>query len=625
MKFIHAGAASTRGVSVPLVVADILLTAAAWSAALLLRYDGDVPRQAWASHLTFLPVVLLITVIAYGVVGLYSGVLKFASVLEARQILVAQTAVLSVLFPIVWMADRPVPLSVPIMATVLGCGVAGALRFWSRLLRWRLVTESGSAHERLLVVGAGEAGVALAKDVQLHHAARVVGFLDDARGLQHRRVMGVDVHGTLEDLPEVVEATGATRVVLAITHADPSLVRKTANLCGDLGVGLSIVPPSAELLGRQVSLQDVRDIEIADLLGRAQVETDLGVVRDFVAGRRVLITGGGGSIGSELARQVAAAGPASLTLVDHDETHLLDAVAGLGPGAAEQRLCDVRDRSALARLFEQVRPHVVFHAAALKHVPILETHAVQAAHTNVLGTENVVRCSDEAGVHRLVMISTDKAVRPSNVMGTTKLVAEHLALQGSGRVHSCAVRFGNVLGSRGSVVPTFVRQIREGGPVTVTDARMTRYFMSIPEAVRLVLHAAALSEGGEIFMLDMGKPVRIMDLARRMIQLSGQRPGTDVEIRVTSVRPGEKLSEQLSTPEERQRPTSHPSIVALTPVAVPTGVIRSALSQVTRAVHTQDDQAVRDGLALLLAARATVEGDMSQVGAASEVPQGAVS
>ena len=591
----------------PLIAGDILVTTAAWGGAMLLRFDGDVPMPAWLGLLAFLPVVLLVTVAAHAGFGLYSGVLRFASVLEARQVLAAQAVVLAVLALSLLLVERLVPLSVPIVATILNCGMAGATRFWSRLLRWRSLTGKDHDGERLVVIGAGEVGVALAKDVQVHHAAQLVGFVDDDPRLRGLRVLGVRVRGPISELADVIEETAATRAVLAIAHADADLVRRVANLCGDLGTGLSIVPPSSELLGRQVSLQDVRDIEISDLLGRAQVDNSLDTVQDLIRGRRVLVTGGGGSIGSELARQVAAYQPAALTLVDHDETHLFDAVAGI-PGPVRQRLADIRDREALGAVFDQEQPEIVFHAAALKHVPILESHVVEAAHTNVLGTRNVVECAEAVGVQRFVFISTDKAVRPSSVMGATKLVGEHLVLGEARGMATCAVRFGNVLGSRGSVVPTFVRQIRSGGPVTITDARMTRYFMSIPEAVTLVLHAAALSEDREIFMLDMGEPVRIIDLARRMIQLSGQRPGADVEIRVTSIRPGEKLAEELHAPDELQQSTSHPSIVRLEPMPITPGVLRSTVTALERATTSRDHTAARSALQLVLRARAEAVG-----------------
>lgn len=585
--------------SAPLMLADAALVCLSWLIALMLRYDGEPPQEAVSRLMGFLPFVLALTFLMHGVAGLYLGVLRFASVLEARRILAAQCAVFAVVVPLVWATGRPVPLSVPVIATVLCCGAAGALRFWSRLVRWQRLT--GDESERLLVLGAGEAGGALVQAFSTQPTVRVVGLLDDDPGLHGRSVHGARVLGSLADLAEVATRSEASRVVLAIATADPRLVRRLASECGDLGLALSVIPPAAELIGSQVSLQDVRDLEITDLLGRAQIDTDLDEIGQLLRGRRVLITGGGGSIGSELARQVAQFRPSHLVILDHDETHLFDAAAAL-PGRCVQRLVDIRDGQGLALVFNEERPDVVFHAAALKHVPILESHPVQAVATNVLGTRNVLSCARQAGVQRFVQISTDKAVRPSSVMGSTKLACEHLVLA-EGGLTTCAVRFGNVLGSRGSVVPTFIRQIREGGPVTITDGRMTRYFMSIPEAVRLVLHAAALSRGGEIFMLDMGEPVRIHDLATRMIRLSGQRPGADVEVRVTSVRPGEKLDEELHAPEELTHRTSHPSIFRLEPVALPESDLSTAIDAMAAAVHSHDATEARHAIAGLLAAR----------------------
>jgi FlaA1/EpsC-like NDP-sugar epimerase len=297
------------------------------------------------------------------------------------------------------------------------------------------------------------------------------------------------------------------------------------------------------------------------------VDTDFPRIAALLQGRRVLITGAGGSIGSELCRQVARCCPSLLVLLDHDETHLHDVLATLSmPGVPE--LVDVRDAARLSRALRRHRPDVVFHAAAHKHVPMLETAPSEAVMTNIVGTANLIASAEEVGVPRLVLISTDKAVRPSSVMGASKSIAEQLLLTSahrSGRAW-CGVRFGNVLGSRGSVIPTFSQQIQAGGPVIVTDARMTRYFMTIPEAVQLVLQAAAMSQGAELFMLEMGRPVRILDLAHKMIRLSGRRPGTDVEIRIGGVRPGEKLHEELRVPEEALFSTAHPSVLRLEPV-----------------------------------------------------------
>ncbi|MCY7288573.1 MAG: polysaccharide biosynthesis protein, partial [Cryobacterium sp.] len=312
-------------------------------------------------------------------------------------------------------------------------------------------------------------------------------------------------------------------------------------------------------------------LRIEDLLGRAQVETDLVAVRHLLEGRRVLVTGAGGSIGAEIARQVAACSPAHLVLLDHDETHLHDVATTMSfPVVLD--LADIRDADRLSRALVGHRPDIVFHAAAHKHVPILEDYPDEAVRTNILGTDNLLDAAQRAGVSRFVLISTDKAVQPSSVMGASKRMAEFLTVRAAREtgLPYCAVRFGNVLGSRGSVVPTFMRQIEAGGPVTITDARMTRYFMSIPEAVQLVLQAAALSSGGEVFMLDMGEPMRIIDLAKRMIRLSGRRVGTDIEIRVTGTRPGEKLEERLRCDDELPESTAHPSVIRLNPF-VPDG------------------------------------------------------
>ena len=355
------------------------------------------------------------------------------------------------------------------------------------------------------------------------------------------------------------------QAILAVPTAAMADIRRAADLADEARVPLRVLPPVHEIIGGRVQTSAVRDLRIDDLLGRSPVDTDLAAVRALIGGRRVLVTGAGGSIGSEIARQVAECGPAELLLLEHDETHLHELLATLHTTVRSTALlADVRHRDQVIRLFLQHRPEIVFHAAAHKHVPLLEEHPCEAVKTNVMGTRNVVDAAVAAATERLVFVSTDKAVAPSSVMGATKRLGEVMTLAAGGLDrHYCAVRFGNVLGSRGSVIPTFVRQIEAGGPVTVTDARMTRFFMSIPEAVQLVLQAAALSGGSEIFMLEMGEPVRIIELAKRMVRLSGYRPGADIEIRVTGMRPGEKLEEELRTPAEMPTPTEHPSIVAL--------------------------------------------------------------
>ena len=341
------------------------------------------------------------------------------------------------------------------------------------------------------------------------------------------------------------------------------------------------------------AIRQAREPRIEDLLGRTPVPTDLESVRRSLTGHRVLVTGAGGSIGSEICRQVSSLDPALLVLLDHDETHLHDTAATLN-GPCTQALVDIADRGAVLEVFDRYRPEVVFHAAAHKHVPVLEDHPSAAANTNVLGTRNVVDASVAAGASRFVQISTDKAVRPSSVMGASKRLAEQtvLARAPEGAAYS-TVRFGNVLGSRGSVIPTFARQIAQGGPVTVTDPRMTRFFMSVEEAVQLVLQASVLSRGGEIFMLEMGQPVRILDLAERMIRLSGCQVGIDIPIEITGIRPGEKLNEVLSTPDEEVLPTSHPYINRLLPTKADPEVFEAELVKLEGAVGDRDQDAVR--------------------------------
>ncbi|QNN52171.1 polysaccharide biosynthesis protein [Nocardioides mesophilus] len=571
---------------------DAALLSIAWLAAIVLRYDADVPAEAWPGWASLLPLWVGVAVVCTGATGLYSGVWRHASIYEARQILLAHGASVLVVVPIVILRDRPVPLSVPLVAAVLSVGLVGTIRFQPRLV--------GDGHRtgddvvRFVVLGAGSAGVALAEDAQRHgERACVVAFLDDDPALQGRRIRGVRVEGAIDDLPLIVDRLRVSSAILAVPSAGPELVRRVAALAEGSGTVLRVLPRLSDLVDGRVQLSDVRDVEPSDLLGRGQIETDLDAVLSLVQGRRVLVTGAGGSIGSEIARQVARLGAERVALVDHDETHLFDAAAHLPATTAVQHLADIREEAAVRRVFEAERPHIVFHAAAHKHVPLLESHPVEAVQTNVLGTQTVVEAARTSGVEHFVFISTDKAVQPGNVMGATKSLGESIVLQHSGAMTSCVVRFGNVLGSRGSVVPTFVDQIRRGGPVTITDGRMTRYFMSIPEAVRLVVNAAAMADGGEIFLLDMGKPVHILDLAHRLIRLSGRRPGLDVEIRVTGVRPGEKLYEELHTPAELQRPTNHPSIMQLRPMPVPRARLDQLLEKLTAAVAERADDLSR--------------------------------
>ncbi len=577
---------------VALVLLDAVLVVVGYLAMLVIRYELAVPTGAWDGFLLFAAVAVVVHLVMNRLVGLYGPVWQQASIMEAQRILLSGG--MATLLLVVWVlvGDRRIPLSAAVTGGMVATGLMGVLRFQSRLFAFH---RRGAGDEsRVLVVGAGESAGAIMRELarQPDPGVRIVALLDDDPRKVGRWLGDVPIAGTLDELIEVGEAYDAEQVLLAIPSADSTLVRKVADATAELMVPLKVLPGVSELMNGQPHLRDVRDLSIDDLLGRQPISTDLASVKALVHGRRVLVTGGGGSIGSEIVRQVAAYDPARLLVLDRDETHLFDAMAVI-EGRAEPVLLDIRDRAELLQLFRSERPEIVFHAAANKHVPLLEAHPREAAATNVLGTANLVEAAREVGVSRVVFISTDKAVNPSSVMGASKRLGEQLVLASAPEEAAwCAVRFGNVLGSRGSVVPTFMRQIRQGGPVTVTHPEMTRFFMSIPEAVQLVLQAAALSQDREVFMLEMGEAVRIMDLASRMISLAGLRVGTDIEVQVTGLRPGEKLAEELHTTDEAPEPTSHPKIVQLHPSLSSADTLKEALHRIEAVVHERDDAAV---------------------------------
>lgn len=583
-----------------LAMVDVLLVATCFAVVLLIPYDGAVPARAWAGYREFLPRTAALYVGIHAVCGLYHQVWRYAGIEEARRILAGGTIALVAVTGLAELHGQMHP-KVAVSGAVLTTMLVGITRFQARLLGFRRRAVTSGAG--VVVLGANETGARLIRQMRESPqlGLRPVAVLDDHARDHGREVGTVPVAGRICDLPAVARRFAADQAVLAVPDPPRALLRQVSDLAEQAGLALRVLPERPRIEDGPFALPDLRNVSIEDLLGRGQVATDLAAVAALVSGRRVLVTGGGGSIGSEIVRQVARLQPVSLVVLDHDETHLHDTMATLGivPAVAPvSALCDIRDGERVAAVFAQHRPEVVFHAAAHKHVPILEEHANEALRTNVLGTANVVEAADRVGCRSFVLISTDKAVRPRSVMGASKRMAEHLVVTAALRNGRpwCAVRFGNVLGSRGSVVPTFARQIAKGGPVTVTDPRMTRYFMSIPEAVALVLQAAALSEGADLFMLDMGEPVRIMDLARRMIRLAGQRIGEDVELRVTGLRPGEKLHEELSTPEELAAPTSHGSIVRLQPQPLPSDELRDSVRRLVDAGRRGADQEVARGL-----------------------------
>ena len=618
-------AASRIRASIVFILLDSVCVIAGFGLAEVAYFRDRAPAHYWEHFAEFLLVAVVVTLLSNRLFGLYGRMWRHAGSEEARQIVLSSATILCVLIAF-WPVGRSLRVElVPPIVVVVGCMFSaagqGVLRFHSRLFAWQRGSKRMGL--RVAVIGSRDTGAAAIREMLRSPGAGLVpvAVFDDDPRAHGLSVIGVPVVGTLADIPEAASRYTIQQVLLAIPSPAPELVERALLASEKAGVSMKILPGVQDMLNEPAhvaALRQAREPRIEDLLGRTPVPTDLESVRRSLAGHRVLVTGAGGSIGSEICRQVSSLDPALLVLLDHDETHLHDAAATL-TGPCTQALVDVTDRAAVLEAFDRYRPEVVFHAAAHKHVPVLEDHPSAAANTNVLGTRNVVDAAAAAGATRFVQISTDKAVRPSSVMGASKRLAEQMVLLRSpqGAAYS-TVRFGNVLGSRGSVIPTFARQISQGGPVTVTDSRMTRFFMSVEEAVQLVLQASVLSRGGEIFMLEMGQPVRILDLAERMIRLSGCQVGIDIPIEITGIRPGEKLNEVLSTPDEEVLPTSHPYVNRLVPIKADPTTFEAELAKLEASVTARDQGMVRTLLFNAGRVPESVTGDADQSGASDD-------
>ena len=532
-----------------------------------------LPQATWMFSLA-----LIIKPIIYFSFGLYRRVWAYASTRELKLITAAvTTASVAVSLTVILLASLRVytgfPRSVLAIDWLLSLLAVGGLRFALRLLAESRSTgvDTQRRGRRVLIVGAGDAGALVVREMQKNPQLNLspVCFVDDDSSKQKQHIHDVPVEGTLDDIGRLVDARRIQEVIIAIPSAPGRVIRQVTESCRQKGVHFRTMPGIYELIGGKINVGRLREVEITDLLRRAPVQIDENLIGTSLSGRRVLVTGAGGSIGRELCRQVARWGPTDLTLLGHGENSVFETLLDLEESfpslPLHTMIADVRDPDRLANIFDGFRPQVVFHAAAHKHVPLMEANVEEAITNNVIGTRNVVEVALNFEVERLVMISTDKAIRPTSVMGATKRLSELLVLdaaQRSKRAFS-VVRFGNVLGSRGSVIPLFHRQIASGGPVTITHPEMERYFMTIPEAVHMVLQASAMGKGGEVFVLKMGDQIRILDLAEDLIRLSGLEPEKDVEIVFTGIRPGEKLSEDLWDQWARFEPTAHADILRL--------------------------------------------------------------
>lgn len=556
--------------SVVVFVSDVLLALLAWWGAFLLRFNFSIPPEFTASLLYSMPFIVGMQSVVFRLFGLYQGIWRFASLPDLLRLVRAILAA-AVLGPVVvWLLQSKgvVPRSVYVLDPVLLLLLMGGVRFAYRA--WREQREFGALIGKgkpVLVLGAGETAASLLRDISRSGQWNVVGLLDDNPRKHDRTLYGRKVLGPIVDLPRQAERLKVAHAIIAMPSASHARRRAAANACVRAGVKPMTVPSFDDLIGGKVAVAAVREVQVEDLLGRDPVKIDASRLQRLIDGRVVMVTGAGGSIGSELCRQLARFSPTSIVAYERSEFHLYTLIEEFNEVFPHLRveavIGDTRDESRLAAVMDRHTPAVVFHAAAYKHVPLMEEdNAAETIRNNVGGTLAAARAAQACGVPRFVMVSTDKAVNPVNVMGATKRLAEMvcqaLGARGGNTLFS-TVRFGNVLGSAGSVIPKFQEQIARGGPVTVTHPDIIRYFMSIPEAAQLVLQAALMGEGGEIFVLDMGEPVRIADLARDMIRLSGASE-SEVKIEFTGLRPGEKLYEELLASDETTRPTHHPKV-----------------------------------------------------------------
>ncbi len=560
-------------------VFDVAVLALAFIIAYFLRFEFELAEVELHKMLVQLPLVVLIQFGALNLFGIYAFVWRYIGMAELRPFLKAAwwSFLLIVLMRLGLPADFGqwrVPLSIILMDTMLACGGVLALRVLRRAMFERFEKErrargaNGGVAKPVLLVGAGRAGVLAAREIQArgNMGITIRGFVDDDYDKQGSVIQGVKVLGVTRELPSLVAELGIDHVVISIAQTARKDLRRIIDICEAIPVRARIIPGLYELIDGSVEISRIRDVEIEDLLGRDPVNLDEKSLAEFLKGKTVMVTGAGGSIGSELCCQVARFGAGRVLMVERAEFALFDADRTIRAGGSGAEIvplvADICDEPRMRTLFETYRPAVVFHAAAHKHVPLMENNAGEAVKNNILGTRLLAELAGEFAVETFVQISTDKAVRPTSIMGASKRAAE-LAAQDLN--HSCdtqyiSVRFGNVLGSAGSVVPIFRKQIEEGGPVTVTHPDMVRYFMTIPEASQLVVQAGAIGEGGEIFILDMGDPVRIVDMAKDMITLCGLKPYEDIDIEFTGMRPGEKLFEELETVGETITKTRHPKI-----------------------------------------------------------------
>jgi FlaA1/EpsC-like NDP-sugar epimerase len=584
---------------------DLLMVPIAWFLAFLLRFNLAIPPASFIEDgLEALLVIIPIQLITFLILGLYRGIWRFASVPDLlriiKAVLIGTAVSMAILF--VYTRAEGIPRSVPVIHALLLTMLLSGPRLIYRWMKDRhLYLAPG---QRVLIVGAGQAGEMLARDFLRNRdsAYQPIAFVDDNPRRKGREIHGISIAGRSDDIPLLVNKLEIDLIMLAIPSAKSKQMRKVVGICEKTGLPFRTVPQLSDLMSGSVRINDLRDVSIEDLLGRDPVSLDWPAIKHALSDKSVLVTGGGGSIGSELCRQLAKLVPARLIILENSEFNLYSIEMELSTTfpnlELECHLGDITDQPYVAELFTRHQPEIVFHAAAYKHVPLLEPQLRQALHNNVLGTRIIADISDRSGVETFVLVSTDKAVNPTSVMGASKRVAEIYCqnLDAHSKTRFITVRFGNVLGSAGSVIPLFRKQIAASGPVTVTDPRMERYFMTIPEACQLIMQTVVLGRGGEIFVLDMGEPVKISYLAEQMIRLSGRTAGEDIQIEYIGLRPGEKLYEELFHEKEPLEGTAHDKVFLAQYRKVDWGWLISALDEIAVACNELNTEMLRTQL-----------------------------
>jgi len=591
-----------------MLVLDSGLVMAAYLVAFLLRFEGQVPPSEWVNLKNTLPYIVPLKLILFGAFGLYRGMWRYTSLVDLFNILkttLISSAILA-LFILLTYQYKGFPRSVFILDWVLTFIFISGIRVTVRLLLttkegklgslWGIISSRGKESrqrlaKRLLIIGAGDTGEKMLREIKENPRLNyeVVGFLDDNPNKKGMRIHGVPVLGPVGRIMDLAYNDEFGEILIAIPSATARQMRRIVEFCDATGLKCRTTPALGELIDGKVSIKTIREVSFEDLVVRDEVQLNQEEIARYLRQKRVLVTGAGGSVGSELIRQICRFRPQAVALVEMNELNLyrmeMECRQRFPYVNTSNYLVDIRRKEALDRTFREFKPQVVFHAAAYKHVPIQERYPWEAVYNNVIGTRNLVETSLEAGVDRFVLVSSDKAVRPANVMGATKRLAEMMVecINGNSKTRFMSVRFGNVIGSSGSVIPLFQEQIARGGPVTVTHPDIIRYFMSVSEAAQLILQAGAMGKGGEIFLLDMGKPVRILDMARDLIRLHGYEPEADIPIQYVGLRPGEKLYEELITEGEGIVNTSHKKIMVL------------------RGNHTWDPKILNDHIEELLA------------------------